>query len=218
MDFETVAQVLPFLTQGALVTFEISFLALLIGTLLGFVLAALRLSHNKFVRLFTIVYVWFFRGIPILMVLVFIYYTPPFGITLSAFAAGLLGLSLNAAAYKAEIIRTGILAIPKGQIEAAEAIGMTPWQILIRIRIPQIVRFVLPTYISNSVALLKESAQVSVITVPDLMLRAQNQFSSTYKPYETLGVAALLYLLMTSLLMLLQLYSEKKLNLNRSIK
>ncbi|GAA4849342.1 cystine ABC transporter permease [Paenibacillus vulneris] len=218
MNLEKVMQVLPFLLEGAVVTFEISILAIIIGTLLGFLLAALRLSNNKLVQLFAIVYIWVFRGVPILMVLVFIYYTPPFGITLSAFAAGLLGLSLNAAAYKAEIIRTGMLAIPKGQIEAAEAIGMTPWQILIRIRIPQIIRFIIPTYISNSVALLKESAQVSVITVPDLMLNAQSQFSSTYMPLETLGVAAVLYLIMTSVLMSLQIYSERKLKLNHGYK
>lgn len=214
MNLETVVQVFPFLLQGALVTFEISILAIIIGTVLGFLLAVLRLSHNRLVRFLAITYIWVFRGIPILMILVFIYYTPPFGITLSAFGAGLLGLSFNAAAYKAEIIRTGLLAIPKGQIEAAEAIGMTPWQILIRIQIPQVIRFILPTYISNSVALLKESAQVSVITVPDLMLRAQNQFSSTYMPFETLGVAAALYLCMTSVLMTLQIYTERKLKLH----
>ena len=118
-------------------------------------------------------------------------------------------MSLNSAAYKAEIIRSGMMAINKGQVEAAEAIGMTPIQIMFRIKIPQMVRLIIPPYINNSVVLLKESAQISVITVPDLMLNAQTQYSSTYLPYETLGVAAILYLVMTSSLMLLQSWTEK---------
>ncbi|NHN34157.1 amino acid ABC transporter permease [Paenibacillus agricola] len=212
MNAEVIKNGLPFLLEGALVTFEISILAILIGTVLGFVLCMMRLSHIRLVQQIAFTYIWLFRGLPLLIILFLFYYAAPsIGITLTAFEAGLLGMSLNAAAYKAEIIRSGMLAVQKGQIEAAEAIGMNPFQIMFRIRIPQVIRLIIPPYINNSVVLLKESAQVSVITVPDLMLNAQTQYSSTYLPLETLGVAAVLYLIMTSSLMLVQTWTEKKL-------
>jgi His/Glu/Gln/Arg/opine family amino acid ABC transporter permease subunit len=210
---------LPFLLEGAVVTFEISILAILIGTALGFVLSMMRLSHIGIVQKIAFIYIWLFRGLPLLIILFLFYYAAPsLGLTLTAFQAGLLGMSLNAAAYKAEIIRSGMLAVQKGQIEAAEAIGMNPFQIMFRIRIPQVIRLIIPPYINNSVVLLKESAQVSVITVPDLMLNAQSQYSSTYLPLETLGVAAVLYLIMTSALMLVQTWSERKLKIAQNNK
>jgi His/Glu/Gln/Arg/opine family amino acid ABC transporter permease subunit len=219
LNVDVIKNGLPFLLKGAVITFEISILAILIGTALGFVLSMMRLSHIGFVQKIAFVYIWLFRGLPLLIILFLFYYAAPsLGITLTAFQAGLLGMSLNAAAYKAEIIRSGMLAVQKGQIEAAEAIGMNPFQIMFRIRIPQMIRLIIPPYINNSVVLLKESAQVSVITVPDLMLNAQTQYSSTYLPMETLGVAAVLYLIMTSSLMLVQTWSEKKLKVAQNNK
>ncbi|MFF2450552.1 amino acid ABC transporter permease [Neobacillus sp. NPDC058068] len=211
MNWDVIKNVMPFFLEGALVTLEVSLLAILIGTVLGFLICLLRMSHNKILNSLAFLYIWLFRGLPLLIVLFLFYYAAPFGITLSAFAAALFAMSLNATAYKAEIIRSGMMAVQKGQIEAAEAIGMTPSQIMLRIRIPQTIRLIIPPYINNSVVLLKESAQISVITVPDLMLNAQTQYSSTYLPLETLGVAAVLYLVMTSGLMLLQSWTEKKL-------
>jgi His/Glu/Gln/Arg/opine family amino acid ABC transporter permease subunit len=219
LNVDVIKNGLPFLLKGAVITFEISILAILIGTALGFVLSMMRLSHIRLVQKIAFVYIWLFRGLPLLIILFLFYYAAPsLGITLTAFQAGLLGMSLNAAAYKAEIIRSGMLAVQKGQIEAAEAIGMNPFQIMFRIRIPQMIRLIIPPYINNSVVLLKESAQVSVITVPDLMLNAQTQYSSTYLPLETLGVAAVLYLIMTSSLMLVQTWSEKKLKVAQNNK
>jgi His/Glu/Gln/Arg/opine family amino acid ABC transporter permease subunit len=219
LNVDVIKNGLPFLLEGAVITFEISILAILIGTALGFVLSMMRLSHIRLVQKIAFVYIWLFRGLPLLIILFLFYYAAPsLGITLTAFQAGLLGMSLNAAAYKAEIIRAGMLAVQKGQIEAAEAIGMNPFQIMFRIRIPQMIRLIIPPYINNSVVLLKESAQVSVITVPDLMLNAQTQYSSTYLPMETLGVAAVLYLIMTSSLMLVQTWSEKKLKVAQNNK
>lgn len=218
MNVDVILNGLPFLLKGAVVTFEISILAIIFATVLGFGLSMMRLSHIHIIQRLASLYIWLFRGMPLLVVLFLFYYAAPFGITLTAFQAGLLAMSLNATAYKAEIIRAGMLAVQKGQIEAAEAIGMTPFQIMIRIRIPQVVRLILPPYINNSIVLLKESAQVSVITVPDLMLNAQNQYSSTYLPFETLGVAAVLYLIMTSSLMVLQTWSEKRLKISNNNK
>ncbi|MFJ8234219.1 amino acid ABC transporter permease [Ureibacillus sp. NPDC094379] len=216
MNFDVISNALPFLIEGAWVTLKVSILAIVIGTILGFILCLFKMSHNPILKTFSSIYIWLFRGLPLLIILFLSYYATPFNITLTAFAAALFAMSLNAAAYKAEIIRSGMMAIPKGQIEAAEAIGMTPLKIMFRIKIPQTIRLIIPPYINNAVVLLKESAQISVITVPDLMLNAQMQYSSTYLPYETLGVAAILYLIMTSLLMLLQSYTEKKLNVSNN--
>ncbi len=219
LDIEVIMEGLPLLLKGAVVTFEVSILSIILATVLGFGLCMMRLSNNRIMQRIAFIYIWLFRGTPLLVILFLFYYAAPFlGIKLSAFNAGLLAFTFNAAAYKAEIIRSGMLAVHRGQIEAAEAIGMNPFYIMWRIRIPQMIRLIIPPYISNSVTLLKESAQVSVITVPDLMMNAQNLYSITYRPLETLGVAAVLYLIMTSLLMLLQTWAEKKLKVSNNNK
>ncbi|WP_413378062.1 amino acid ABC transporter permease [Alkalihalobacillus sp. 1P02AB] len=213
MNTDIIVNGFPFLLEGAIVTFQITILALIIGTIWGFILCLLRMSHNPLFKGFAFIYIWIFRGVPLLILLFLFYYATPFGITLTAFQAALAAMALNVGAYKAEYIRSGMYAVKKGQIESAEAIGLTPFQVMFRIRLPQVVRIIIPPYISNSTSLLKQSAQVSVITVPDLMLNAQNLYASTYSPLETLGVAAVLYLVLTSILMLLQTFAEKKLNI-----
>ncbi|MEH7415759.1 amino acid ABC transporter permease [Neobacillus drentensis] len=216
MNNSIIVNGLPLLLEGASITLLITVVSLILGTLLGFVLCLMRMSSNKALSFISFFYIWIFRGIPLLILLFLFYYTTPFHIRLTAIQAALIALTLNVAAYKAEYIRSGMLAIKKGQIEAAEAIGLTPLQVMMRIKIPQVIRIIIPPYISNSTSFLKQSAQVSVITVPDLMMNAKNLYSSTYSPMETLGVAAILYLIMTSLLMLLQTWSEKKLNIARN--
>lgn len=213
MDTSIIMNGLPLLLEGTVITLLITVISLIFGTLLGFVLCLMRMSHNKLLSMIAFIYIWIFRGIPLLILLFLFYYATPFDIRLTAIQAALIALTLNAAAYKAEYIRSGMLAIKNGQIEAAEAIGMTPFQIMMRIKIPQVVRIIIPPYISNSTSFLKQSAQVSVITVPDLMMNAKNLYASTYSVMETLGMAAVLYLMLTSLLMLVQSWSEKKLNI-----
>lgn len=217
MDYQTFLKGLSFLLQGAWTSLIVSVLAIVLGTLFGFILSLFRLSQSKILRNFAFLFIWIFRGVPLLMILFWAYYAMPFGIKLLAFQASLLGMTLQAAAYKAEIIRTGMLAIPKGQIEAAEAVGMSPLQVMRCIKIPQVIRTIIPMYISNCISLLKGSAQISVITVPDLMLNAQTLFNSTYRVMESLGMAALLYLIMTSLLMLLQVWSEKRFKTSQTL-
>lgn len=216
MDYSIIINGLPLFLKGAGVTLFITLISLITGTLVGFILCLLRLSNNKLLEKISFVYVWIFRGVPLLILLFLLYYATPFGIRLSAVQAALIALTLNIAAYKSEIIRSGMLAVKKGQIEAAEAIGLTPIQIMIRIKIPQVIRIIIPPYISNATILLKQTAQVSVITVPDLMLNAQSLYASTYSPTETIGFAAVIYLLMTSMLMLLQTWSEKKFNVSQN--
>lgn len=204
--------------QGAALTLLITIVSLILGTGLGYLLCLMRMAHNKVVSGIAFIYIWLFRGIPLLILLFLFYYATPFDIRLTAIQAALIALTLNSAAYNAEYIRSGMLAVKKGQIEAAEAIGLTPIQVMMRIKIPQVVRIIIPPYISNATSFLKQTAQVSVITVPDLMMNAKNLYASTYSPIETLGVAAVLYLFMTSLLMILQSWSEKKLNISHNNK
>lgn len=212
-DIETVFTYLPVLLKGAFVTIEISIITLVISTIAGLFLALLRISENKILRLIAASYVWVFRGIPQLLVLFFVYYAfPSIGLKMPAFTAAIIGLSITATAYKCEIFRSGIQAIPKGQIESSIAIGMNYSLIMRRIIIPQAIRIVIPPYINNAILLLKNSSLVAVITVADLMLVSQQIYSATYKPVEILGLAGILYLTMTSILMLFQMWTEKKLS------
>ncbi|MCH4172475.1 MAG: amino acid ABC transporter permease [Lactobacillus sp.] len=212
MDWKMVQQNLPLLVNGMGMTLLISVLALGIATVAGFFIALMRISKVATIRRIAATYNWFVRGIPVMILLFLLYYSAPFGIKLSAFGAGLLGLTINGSAFVAEIFRSGFRAIDPGQVEAAKALGYKSWQIMFYIKLPQVVKITSPTYVSNAIALLKESAQVSVITVPDLMLKASNLYSSTYKTWETLGVAAVLYLLLCSIFMVIQWGLEKRYN------
>lgn len=211
--WDVVVTYFPVLLEGAFVTIQVSLITIIISTILGTFVAMMRTSQIKVLRGVTATYVWIFRGTPQLLVLFYIYYTfPSIGIVLSAFAAAIIGLSLNSTAYYSEVIRSGIEAIPKGQVESAIAVGMSYIQIFRKIILPQAVRIIIPPYINNSVLLLKNSSLVSVITVSDLMLNAQQIYSATYRPVEILTLAGILYLTMTSALMLFQRWAEKRLS------
>jgi polar amino acid transport system permease protein len=213
MDWEIVSNDMPLYLEGALTTFKISILAILCATILGYFIALMRLSSISVVRGIAFVYVWVFRGTPLMLTLFWLYYATPFGLKLPAFIAGLAAMSINSASFKSEIIRAGIMSVDRGQLEAADSIGMNPFQKMIRITIPQAIRLLTPPYINNCVIMLKESAIVSIVTVPDLMLGAQRAYNSTYSVIETLGVAGVIYLTMTSSIMLLQFFIEKKLRI-----
>lgn len=211
MKVDILASYGPLFLQGALVTLGIVFSAIVCATLLGTLIAVMRTSHNRVLSAVAAVYVWFFRGIPSLLALFFFYYaTPSLGLTLTAFQAGLCAMTITSAAFISEIVRSGLQSVDKAQLEAAEAVGMSPLRRTLRVTIPQVVRTITPPYISNAVIIMKESAQVSVITVPDLMFQAQKAYNATYSPLETLGVAAVLYLAMTSILMLVQQAVERR--------
>ncbi|MFC4776728.1 amino acid ABC transporter permease [Paenibacillus sp. GCM10023252] len=215
MNWDIVSSYWRLYLDGAWTTLQISVLAMICATILGYFVALLRLSSLSVLRGVAFTYVWVLRGTPLMLTLFWLYYATPFNLTLTAFTAGLAAMTINSASFKSEIIRAGLQSVDKGQLEAAEAVGMTPLQKMIRITIPQAVRLVTPPYINNCVIMLKESAQVSIITVPDLMLAAQRAYNSTYSVAETLGVAGAVYLTMTSAIMLLQTLIEKKLRMNR---
>jgi polar amino acid transport system permease protein len=189
-----------FLLQGALTTLWLTVAGIAGGLVLGFALAMLRLSPIRILSRIAQVYIWIFRGTPLLVQLIIIYTgLPQFGIRFSVVEAALLGLILNEAAYLAEIIRGGILGVPTGQSNAGKALGLSPAQIMIYIVMPQATRIIIPA-LGNSVnGLLKTTSVTSVISMEELLRSTQILIQERFLVLELFVVAALYYLLMTSL-------------------
>nr|WP_281351501.1 amino acid ABC transporter permease [Propylenella binzhouense] len=179
---------------GALVTLEVSFAAYALALGLGLLIGLSRLSQLAPVRWLAAAYIQFIRGTPLLLQLFTLYYVLPYGgIVLSPFVAGVAGLSINYAAYMAEVFRSGIQAVPRGQFEAATALGMTRRLALWKILIPQAIRLVIPSLGNFFVSMFKDSSLVSVITMRDLMMTGQLLAAKTFHHFEIFGLVAVLY-------------------------
>lgn len=189
----------PYILEGAFTTLWLTIVSISIGLVIGFLLAIMRLSRLKVVSLVAYVYVWLFRGTPLLVQLIVIFTgLPQLGIRLSVVASALIGLSLNEAAYLAEIIRAGIGAVPAGQRNAAKALGMRDHQVMRYIILPQALRIIVPP-IGNSVnGLLKTTSMTSVISMEELLRRTQVLIQERFLVLELFAVAALYYLAMTT--------------------
>jgi len=195
MDFALMQRVFPFFVEAALVTVEISVLALALGLVVAALAAAAKLSRSRLLRAIGTAYVSVFRGTPCLIQLFVLYFGgPQVGINLEPFAAGVIGLGLNIGAYMAESIRGALLSVDRGQAEAARSIGFSRFQTLRKVVLPQAARLMIRPLGVNTVALVKGSALVSTISVVELTYTAQRFIGSTYKPFEIFGVAALLYM------------------------
>lgn len=209
IDFSVAWKYLPLLLEGTVMTVVLTLLSQAIGTSLGFLLALGRASQLGWLRWLIGIYVWIIRGTPLLLQLFFVYYAAPlFGIVLDAFPAAIIAMSASSAAYNCEILRSGIQAIHRGQIEAGQAVGMTYVGIVRHIIVPQAARIVIPPYMSNFISHTKNSSLASVITVQELMLTAQVIYSSTYRAVEILTMTGAIYLVLTSCLTGLQLLFE----------
>lgn len=201
------------LLEGAITTVWLSVLCMALGFVGGVVIAAMRESQLKPVSLFASFYIWVFRGTPLLVQLIIIYTgLPQLGIKLSVVSAVILGLALNEAAYQAEIIRAGVQAIPRGQFEAARALGMTDYAMMRRIVAPQTLRVILLPLGNNFNALIKATSLASVISMEELLRRTEMLGQYTFKVLETFLVAALYYLIMTTLWGFVQNALERRLN------
>ncbi|TIO10395.1 amino acid ABC transporter permease [Mesorhizobium sp.] len=197
MDFSLMQRVFPFFVEAAFVTIEITALALVLGLAAAALAAAAKMSRSATVRTIGTLYVSLFRGTPCLIQLFVLYFGgPQIGINLEPFAAGVIGLGLNIGAYMAESIRGALVAVDRGQTEAARTIGFSRFQTLRKVVLPQAARLMIRPLGVNTVALLKGSALVSTISVVELTYTAQRFIGSTYKPFEIFGVAALLYMAM----------------------
>lgn len=191
--------------NAALMTLLISLVSLFWGMVAGLVVALLQEARLGLLRGLAVVYLWLFRGTPVLFQLLFVFNVlPAFGITLSGFTCAVLALALNEGAYMAEIMRSGIRAVGRGQRSAARALGMQEWQVMRWIVLPQAARIIIPPIGNQFIGMLKLSALVSVIAVEELLLIANQTASSNFRYLEALSAAGIYYLGMTTLFMLVQ--------------
>lgn len=203
------AEYLPLLLSGLWLTVAVTVLSLCLATALGLVWALFRTSGVRALSMPTRIFVEFVRGIPILVVLFYIYFVmPEIGIDLTAFQAGVIGLAITYSCYIGETFRAGIAAVDPGQIEAAKSIGMRRPMMMRRVVLPQAFRIVVPPYANNIVMLLKDSSQVSAISVAELTMQGKILASSTFNNMTIFTLVALLYLCLTIPLNFLMRYVE----------
>lgn len=213
MDAEILKNMLPILLHGSIMTIELTFISVILGSIIGMITSILKLSKNKVIVSIVSFYTWLFRGTPMLLQLFFFYYALPFlGVELSSKEAAILGLSLNSGAYMCEIIRGGILSIDKGQFEACKALGFTYTQTLRRVILPQTFRVIIPSVGNEFITMLKDTSLVSGIAMEELMRSAQLQISATARPVEAFFIAGSLYLIMTTIFTTIFSATEKKLS------
>jgi polar amino acid transport system permease protein len=202
---------LPILLQGVGLTILITLGSLILSTVLGLLWALMRVSGIRVLGAVSAGVINLIRGIPIIVLLFYLYFVmPDFGIALTALQAAILGLGIAYSAYQAENFRAGIEAIDKGQVEAAQTIGMGWWLTMRRVILPQAVRIVLPPYGNIMIMLLKDSSQASTITVAELALQGKMIASSTFKNTSVFTLVALMYLTMSIPLILLVRHLENK--------
>ena len=209
--------------RGVLGTLQLTALAMVLGVIGGILLAVMRLSSNPVLRSFSGGYLWFFRGTPVLVQIVLWYNLalvfPRLGIgslsvdtneVISAFTAALLALALNEAAYMAEIVRGGILSVDPGQTEAAHALGLSQAKTMRRVVLPQAMRVIVPPTGNEVITMLKTTSLVAVIGASDLFTEASNYGSKNFTTFEMLLVACFWYLVMTSVLSVVQSRLERR--------
>jgi polar amino acid transport system permease protein len=194
--WDVVAANLPFLLSGLWLTLTISAITLVASVILGMVVALADMSRFWPVRLVGQVWGEVIRNTPILVQLLWTYYVLPivFGIEINAFFASIIGLSIYSSAFIAEVYRAGIQAVPKGHREAAQVLGLSPFDAFARIVMPQAIRTILPPLAANFVQLIKYSSLASVISVGEVTRRATELSSTTFRPLEIFTFVALVYL------------------------
>jgi len=215
--------------HGLLVTLELTAVSMAIGIVLGIVLAVMRLSPNPLVAGASGFYIWFFRGTPVLVQILFWSFISalypklslgiPFGgpelvhgnanSIITPFLAAILALGLNEAAYMAEIVRAGIISVDEGQTDAASALGMTRLQTMRRIVLPQAMRVIIPPTGNETISMLKTTSLVSVIAYPELLYSAQLIYAVNYLQIPLLLTASIWYLVVTTILSIGQYYIER---------
>ncbi|GAA3776602.1 amino acid ABC transporter permease [Microbacterium kribbense] len=219
----------PQILDGLLMTIQLTIISMAVGIALGMILAVMQLSQTPIVTAASKLYVWFFRGTPVLVQIVFwfnlaalyptfkigIPFLPPIA-TLDAntlitpMTAGLLALSLNEGAYMAEIVRAGLLSVDEGQMEAAHSLGMSSGRAIRRIVLPQAMRVIIPPTGNEMIGMLKTTSLVSVIAVTELLYAAENIASRTFQTIPLLITASIWYIVVTTLLSIGQYFLEKK--------
>ena len=202
---------LPGFLFATWLTIRISVLVILLSWVCGLIAALGKRSRWRVFRYPSELYIWFVRGTPAMIQIFAVYFgLPQFGVTMSPFVAGVVTLGVNSGAYVAEIIRGGLIAIPRGQYESPLALGLSSAQAFRRIILPQVTRIILPAITNEAVATLKNTSLLSVITVVELTFHAQIVIARTFQPFPFYILAALIYLLLTTLLTRLSAWLEAR--------
>jgi len=202
----------PVLTKGLTTTLVVSLSAIALGLVFGVLLAFGLTSRSRWIRWPCGLYRSFWRGTPILLQLLLVFYLlPEVGIEVAPITAAILTLTLNTTAFQSEIFRSGIAHIPAGQIEAARMAGISAWQTRRRIVMPQVLRLTLPPLTNEIITILKNSSLISVIAVTELMRVSEQIASRTFQPLETYLAAAVLYLAVNLVLAQISAHLERRL-------
>ncbi|HCO48579.1 MAG TPA: amino acid ABC transporter permease [Spirochaetaceae bacterium] len=204
-------RILSFVPDGLIATFSVTLISIFFALIIGLFAGLGRVSQNKAINRIATIYVEIIRGIPLLVQLFYIYYALGPLLRLQGPPAAILAMSICYGAYMAEIFRAGIQAIPRGQMEAALALGMSRSMAMRKIIIPQTVRIILPPIGNEFIALLKDSSLVSILAVSDLLRRGREYASTSFRYFESYTVIALIYLVMTLFFSRLVAIMEEKL-------
>ncbi len=216
MNFEIIEQSLPLLLAGAGITVEITAMSVGLGMAIGIVVALIRMCGIKVLKVLGDIYVDFLRGTPLLVQIFLVYFALPALIhhRVDAYVAAVSACSINSGAYVAEIFRGGIEAIDKGQMEAGRSLGMTWWQTMRHIILPQAFKQIIPPLGNEFIAMLKDSSLVSVIGFEELTRRGQLIIARTYASFEIWMAVAVIYLIMTFVVARFTGYLEKRFKKN----
>ncbi|WP_438313828.1 amino acid ABC transporter permease [Sporosarcina sp. FA9] len=201
--------------KAALITIEITAVAVILGTVLGIIFALMKISKSKILQTIANLYITIIRGTPLIVQIMFLYYGITSIVTLSNFWAGALALAVHNGAYIAEIFRGAIQGIDRGQEEASLAVGMNPRQAMRRIIFPQALRRAIPPLGNQFIITLKDSSLVYVIGVSELYGMANREAAASFQPFETFLVVGLYYLIMVLIFTSLLKWYEKKLDVDR---
>lgn len=197
-----------FFIEGAKITILLAIFTIIFGVIFGILFALMRISHNPFLKAIAATYIEFIRGTPIMIQMFLVYYglsmiginfpdIPILGSNFSDLMAGITTLSINSAAYVAEIVRAGIQAVDKGQMEAARSLGLNYSMSMKSIVLPQAIKNILPALGNEFIAIIKESSIVSIIGIHELMYNTSTVRGNTFKPFEPLIITAIIYFIIT---------------------
>ena len=219
MDFGKVfSGAMPLLLEGLKLTVIVSLVSIVIGMIIGLLVCLMKMSKNVVLRAIAGVYIWIIRGTPMLVQAFIVFFGVPQVVRMfitdfkfTALTAGIITLSLNAGAYLAEIYRGGIMAVPKGQTEAARSLGLSQGQAMRKVVLPQAIKFSIPSLVNQFIITIKDTSILSTIGMAELFNKAKTYVGSTYTFFETYLVVAAMYLVIISILMILSNYIEKKL-------
>jgi len=214
-SLELIVESLPLLLRGAVYTVEVSVLAIVAGLVLGWLFGLSAVSGLRALRAVTWCYVYFIRGTPLLVQIFLIYFgLAALGLNLPAFWSGVVALGLNSGGFQAEIVRAGIESIDRGQSEAARSIGMSRFQTLLFILVPQTIRRVIPPLTNELITLVKSSSLLSAIAALELTHAGQLIIARTFAPFEIYAAVAVIYLVLVSFLSRISALLERRVFVN----